>query len=396
MKKLYAEICKTEEIDDGTIKVWGYASSGAVDSDGDTITPEAMKAALPDYLKFGAVREMHQPKAAGTAIEADVQEDGRTFFGAHVVDSEACRKVKANVYKGFSIGGNVTQRDDTNKSIIKGIKLIEISLVDRPANPQALFTMYKVEEVNNSVDELAELIDKGSVTVEELIEFAKTNRLKPEVELTKAEVLGNISKYAGEEIYNVSTAIQALDSIFCLLLREMSSSDEPPEQIAALQAACANLKAFIASEIQEDNSDDDRDMMIMSDKPGDLQKKGAQFSASVKDKLAKAHEAIKTASGHMDSLDYSNSEKADAADDSLAKLSKLQGENDKLTRRVQELEVQPEPAKGNLRIVEKAADAPITEEEDDSALDKNLSPEDAALKQIRKIHQTGGRPLSQL
>jgi hypothetical protein len=100
-KRIYAEISKVEPQDDGTIKVWGYASSGAVDSDGETITPEAMKAALPDYMKFGAVREMHQPKAAGTAIEASVQDDGRTFFGAHVVDSEAVKKVNANVYKGF-------------------------------------------------------------------------------------------------------------------------------------------------------------------------------------------------------------------------------------------------------------------------------------------------------
>ena len=37
-------------------------------------TVETMKAALPDYLKFGAVREMHQAKAAGTAIEAEVQD----------------------------------------------------------------------------------------------------------------------------------------------------------------------------------------------------------------------------------------------------------------------------------------------------------------------------------
>ena len=99
--KLYAEISKTEELDDGTVKVWGYASSSAVDSDGETITADAMKAALPDYMKFGAVREMHQAKAAGTAIEASVEEDGRTYFGAHVVDSEAVRKVKSNVYKGL-------------------------------------------------------------------------------------------------------------------------------------------------------------------------------------------------------------------------------------------------------------------------------------------------------
>ena len=104
--KLYAEIGKSEELSDGTIKVWGYASTNTVDADGETVTADAMKAALPDYMKFGAVREMHDSKkAAGTAIEASVGDDGRTFFGAHIVDAEAVKKVKAGVYKGFSIGG---------------------------------------------------------------------------------------------------------------------------------------------------------------------------------------------------------------------------------------------------------------------------------------------------
>lgn len=151
--KLYAEIAKTEAQEDGTIKVWGYASSSAVDADGETVTADAMKAAIPDYMKFGAVREMHGKSAAGTAIEARVEEDGRTFFGAHVVDPIAVKKVQTGVYKGFSIGGRVTARDDMNKSVIKGLDLVEISLVDRPANPDAVFTCYKADGVPAEDDE---------------------------------------------------------------------------------------------------------------------------------------------------------------------------------------------------------------------------------------------------
>ncbi len=53
--KLYREISKTEAQDDGTIKVEGYDSSTAVDSDGETVTADIMKAAIPEYMKFGAV-----------------------------------------------------------------------------------------------------------------------------------------------------------------------------------------------------------------------------------------------------------------------------------------------------------------------------------------------------
>jgi hypothetical protein len=44
---------------------------------------------------------------------------------------------------GFSIGGRVTQRDPANRKIITGLELSEISLVDRPANPEAVIDLYK-------------------------------------------------------------------------------------------------------------------------------------------------------------------------------------------------------------------------------------------------------------
>lgn len=161
MAKLYAEIAKMEAQDDGTVKVWGYASSEAVDSDGEIIAAEAMKAAIPDYMKFGAVREMHGSNAAGTAIEINVEDDGRTFFGAHIVDPVAVTKVKTGVYKGFSIGGSVTARDELNKSQITGLKLTEISLVDRPANPDAVFTCFKADKPKDE-EEAADKDDKPS------------------------------------------------------------------------------------------------------------------------------------------------------------------------------------------------------------------------------------------
>ena len=181
MAKLYAEIAKMEAQDDGTVKVWGYASSEAVDSDGEIIAAEAMKAAIPDYMKFGAVREMHGSNAAGTAIEINVEDDGRTFFGAHIVDPVAVTKVKTGVYKGFSIGGSVTARDELNKSQITGLKLTEISLVDRPANPDAVFTCYKADKPKD--EEEADKDDKPSdKSAEEKGDKPKDGDKEPEAE----------------------------------------------------------------------------------------------------------------------------------------------------------------------------------------------------------------------
>lgn len=182
MAKLYAEIAKMEAQDDGTVKVWGYASSEAVDSDGEIIAAEAMKAAIPDYMKFGAVREMHGSNAAGTAIEINVEDDGRTFFGAHIVDPVAVTKIKTGVYKGFSIGGSVTARDELNKSQITGLKLTEISLVDRPANPDAVFTCFKADKPKDE-EEAANKDDKPSdKSAEEEGDKPKDGDKEPEAE----------------------------------------------------------------------------------------------------------------------------------------------------------------------------------------------------------------------
>jgi len=153
--KLYGDFEKVEKLEDGTVKVSGIASSETVDGAGEVVTASAMKAAIPDYMAFGAVREMHQPIAAGAAISIETGDDGVTRFEALVVDEGSIKKVLSDppVLKGFSIGGKVTGRDDLNKSVITGLKLNEISLVDRPCNPDAKLAIAKLEDAEDDGDE---------------------------------------------------------------------------------------------------------------------------------------------------------------------------------------------------------------------------------------------------
>jgi hypothetical protein len=125
--------------------VFGIASSGARDSAGEIVHPDAMRAALPDYLAFGAIREMHEARAAGCALTAEVDEGGLTRISAHIVDPVAVTKVRAGVYKGLSIGGKVLSRDTADPSLITALRLDEISLVDRPCNPQAVIDLWKAD-----------------------------------------------------------------------------------------------------------------------------------------------------------------------------------------------------------------------------------------------------------
>jgi uncharacterized protein DUF6582 len=141
--RLYGAIQKVEPQDDGTVRVYGTATSEALDDQGEIVRADAMRAAIPEYMRFPALREMHQLSAAGTTLEAEVCEDGTTRIVAHVVDPIAVAKVKNQVYRGFSIGGRVLQREAGNPKTITNLVLNEISLVDRPANPEAVFDCWK-------------------------------------------------------------------------------------------------------------------------------------------------------------------------------------------------------------------------------------------------------------
>lgn len=213
----FGAIEKFDAADDGSLMVSGIASTEAVDADGEIVTADAMRKALPAYLQCGTVREMHQPIAAGCPISAHVDDDGRTHFTAKIVDASTVAKIKANVLKGFSIGGKSIKKAG-NK--ITELLLRDISVVDIPNNPETIFSIIKFEkstekkehakdcdcaeckskteksmsaELLAKVDSLAETVNKLAATVETL---SKATPATPP-ELAKALTdIGDLKKFA--------------------------------------------------------------------------------------------------------------------------------------------------------------------------------------------------------
>ncbi|SRR5579883_111616 len=143
--RFYAPLSKIQKRDDGSIRIVGVASRETVDSDGEIIKASAMKAALPEFFRHGtgALRVMHQPIAAGT-VDGATQEGDATVIEATIVDKDAIEKTLKGVFKGLSIGGKVVKRNASNRKIIEEIRLLEISLVDRPSNGDAVFELLKI------------------------------------------------------------------------------------------------------------------------------------------------------------------------------------------------------------------------------------------------------------
>lgn len=347
MAKLYAEIAKMEAQDDGTVKVWGYASSEAVDSDGEVIAAEAMKAAIPDYMKFGAVREMHGSNAAGTAIEINVEDDGRTFFGAHIVDPIAVTKVKTGVYKGFSIGGSVTARDELNKSQITGLKLTEISLVDRPANPDAVFTCFKADKPKDgeeAADKDDEPADKTDETPADDTEKADGEKVDDKEDDKKDET---------EKSASVNLSESEIAILKAVLAKAEKQKDEPVAksmwQVKSLADVLASLKWLI-----EDAIYDDVDAAVIAQ----IKESAGSLAESLK--ALTVSEADKLVDGLAAKADKSDDlAKAESADELAKAQDALKKSNDALAKaqaEIESLKKQAAPPKGSAKAIGKTED----------------------------------------
>jgi hypothetical protein len=142
--------------------VSGFASLDNIDKQGDIVTAEASMKAFSAFR--GNIREMHQPSAVGKMVsfKQDKYFDPNTkkfyngvFVSAYVSKGaqDAWEKVLDGTYTGFSIGGRMNKWDDgyDEKSdstirIIKDYDLVELSLVDSPANQFA--NIMQVEKVD--------------------------------------------------------------------------------------------------------------------------------------------------------------------------------------------------------------------------------------------------------
>jgi hypothetical protein len=163
----WAPITKTEQQDDGTVIVYGPAASSALDRDQQRLNADWLDRAMPAWAaESGNVREQHDPKrAVGVAVGLSKSDSGSHDLAARIVDPVAITKVKNRVLKGFSVGIKNPQvnfgKSDSPKGEIVGGEIIEVSIVDRPSNPETLFVVAKADG-GGSLEAVAdpELVEK--------------------------------------------------------------------------------------------------------------------------------------------------------------------------------------------------------------------------------------------
>jgi len=145
--------------------VSGFASLDNIDKQDDIVTAEA---SLDAFARFrGNIREMHQPLAVGKMVSFKEDKyfdpESKKFYSGVFVSAyvskgaqDTWEKVLDGTLTGFSIGGRMNKWDDaydekSDKTIrvIKQYDLVELSLVDSPANQFAnIVSVEKVDGVD--------------------------------------------------------------------------------------------------------------------------------------------------------------------------------------------------------------------------------------------------------
>lgn len=169
----FFQIEKADRNADGTMTVYGKATDDSIDIDQQICDGDWLDRAMPHWFKSGGnIREQHSNIAAGVATDYEAKADGH-YISALVVDPVSVKKVETGVLKGFSIGiknPRVTRdKSAANGRIVDG-QIVEVSLVDRPANPNCQLMLAKSASGDDTVVQVEDLIEKKEPDYEALHE----------------------------------------------------------------------------------------------------------------------------------------------------------------------------------------------------------------------------------
>ncbi|MEU8968160.1 hypothetical protein AB0D11_02595 [Streptomyces monashensis] len=167
----WAPITKSEKDDDGTLTVYGPAASSSLDRDEQRLDEGWLDQAMPRWLaEGGGVREQHDPKrAVGVGVGLSKGDDGAHYLTAKIVDPVAVKKIEHGVLRGFSVGIKNPKvamgKADAPKGLVVDGDVIEVSVVDRPANPGCMFALAKADAAGDLalVDD-PEVVEKAEET----------------------------------------------------------------------------------------------------------------------------------------------------------------------------------------------------------------------------------------
>ncbi len=304
--------------------VSGFATLDNIDKQADIVTPEA---SVNAFKKFrGNIREMHQPISVGKMVSFKEEkffdpETKKMYNGIYVSAyiskgaQDTWEKVLDGTLSGFSIGGRMNKWDDaydekmdTTVRIIKDYDLVELSLVDNPANQFAnILSVVKADGANSvsgiAVDTVIENVfyDKEAgiamLSEEETMNSPITGEPMQNIgfveknDSEKSEMIKflvdsakgiNLSKMTKEvspmtEETTVDAAVEKADAADAVV----EKSEVAPEAEVVADAPAADVEKSDVVEKSDDKDEDDKEEAKKSDDVAEVSKAIAEMKDSV-------------------------------------------------------------------------------------------------------------------
>jgi hypothetical protein len=252
----YFSIEKADRNADGTMTVYGKATDDSLDIDQQICDGDWLKRAMPAWFKSGGnIREQHSNIAAGVAKEYEAKADGH-YIGVLVVDPVSVKKVDAGVLKGFSVGIKnprvVRDSKAANGRIVDG-QIVEVSLVDRPANPNCQLVLAKSVDGEKDLVQVEELHEKDEAENNNLIQSENNSEKESDAMDTTTvsvpkSIVGDLVKFDKAQF---EAAREALANLISIEAQEMKEGHNELSSLAHLLEAVSHLHAWYEGEEAE-------------------------------------------------------------------------------------------------------------------------------------------------
>lgn len=219
--------------------VSGFATLDNIDKQGDLVDTQA---SLNAFKRFrGNIREMHQPIAVGKVVSFKQHEfyDAKTkknysgvFVDVYVSKGaqDTWEKVLDGTLSGFSIGGNINKSDTVMEHddhtgpvrLIKEYDLVELSLVDNPANQLANVFSIQKSDIGFTVTGIATEVKASNVFYCHNDEVAVTS----DSESNKCSVCDSTMENIGWVEQGSSTKFEDVEEVVDRYLNEVNKSNK--------------------------------------------------------------------------------------------------------------------------------------------------------------------------
>lgn len=398
------------KVNDDERTVEGFATTEDIDKQGELVDYGASKEAFKDWT--GNIREMHEAKAVGKAVEWKPDDDKRGVYVKAYISKGAqdtWEKIKDGTLKAFSIGGQTVNKisqivkdadSGTSRNVtrITKYKLTELSLVDNPANPAATFELVKsvngVPTQTQLVEDIKKVVisEANDVLEDEVREHASkaeslTKKVLTAHELEKLdnESWGVVRKYVKDDAQYTERLLPMPDKVHAVralaVMDNYNLTDDEQGRVHGI------AKSILGSDYEFHCSTANR---------GGESKK---MSKEILDAIASLTKAVKDLQDRFGKADMDKDSKVEtqetgntAPNDGTVPAGKAKTEGEVPTEGEKQHLEGSRPAKPELKTQEEGNVAPVKKDEDGNVVEE--TPEEKAKREAEEAAAAGEAPVA--